>query len=781
MSDAFTHAAEALELADVLAHVAAKCTNATAAESIRELRPVASQASIESSLVEIGELVDYQEARGRLPVADTSVKDAIRLAAERGDAIDARRFLDVAAMERVAADVVHGLEQVEGFERLRSIADGLAPQSALVKDIERCIDRDGSIKDEASKQLATLRRRVLKAREGVRRFTDKLAKSFGSIEYATYNGARYMLVVPREKCKRNDGIVHSTSHSGGSLYFEPLSLVEQNNNLETIMLDVRAEEARILAELTARVVASADLLLDNARILDRLDALDAKARFARDFRCVRPALSPEGRVRLVDARHPLLELSLREADGTDVLVPLEVDLQPGDRVLVITGPNAGGKTVTLKTIGLLVLMTQCGLPVPCAEGSEVAIFDRVFADIGDEQSIATSLSTFTSHLRHLDDMCRNAGVSSLCLIDEIGDGTDPDEGAALAIAALEQLLRARAAVVATTHYGKVKTFALEADGVSNASMLFDDGDGRPLYRLMQGTAGRSRGIDTARRLRFVSSVVERAQVLVGEESFRLETLLGELEAGRLALERDQAEAAERSGALERLVEAYESRERELRDQRAAHEAKARREAEDILVRARREIEAIVKSIRESQASKAVVKEGHERLGRLLDEVRDAQAVPADQPRVDTVAVGQRVSLNASGDPIGTVVAVRKDKVAVDIRGMTVNVPVEKLYRVDEEVPTLERSVNIDVDVEPLASTALDVRGQDRGQALEAVDRLIDGAVLNGVREVTVIHGLGEEVLLASIRTHLQGDGRVRSFREGRHGEGGRGVTVVSLK
>jgi DNA mismatch repair protein MutS2 len=737
------------------------------------------------------ELCDYHVEHGRLPIADTSSQRWIRTAAEKGDPIPAEVLLDIAACERAAAELVRSVENADGCDRLTEVAAAALPQSALAADIERCVERDGSIKDKASKRLSGLRRSAHSAREDLRRTCDKLAKSFGSTEYATYTGNRYMVLVPREKCKRKEGLVHAASHSGGSLYFEPFSLVEKNNHLETILLDERAEVARILAALTSSVVELAPVLLANVDVIEHFDALDAKAGFAREFDCVRPVFSNGGTLHLIAARHPLLELSLREAEvGGGGPVPLDLLLERDARVLVITGPNAGGKTVTLKTVGLLTLMAQCGLPVPCGEGSELTVFHRVFADIGDEQSIASSLSTFTSHLGHLDAMCKHASEHSLCLVDEMGDGTDPDEGAALAIAALEHLLTSGAAVVATTHYGKVKTFALDADGVSNASMLFDDNSDRPLYRLLQGTAGRSRGLDTAKRLNFAASVIERAQLLVGQETYRLENLLAELESARIALDQERERVAEREQALAELIESYSEKDRDLTEHRNTYEARAKREADEILLRARREIEAIVKDIRETQASKAAVREGHARLGKLLDEVRAAEntaastnASPADkqQEKVSDIHIGERVSLSPTGRPSGTVVALRGEKVTIEMRGKTINISKESLYKVATEDGPEKRDVTIQVDVEPLRTTTIDVRGMDREEALGVVDQLMDGAVLNGVQDVTVIHGIGGEILLRAVREHLREDPRVASIREGRQGEGGRGVTVATLK
>jgi DNA mismatch repair protein MutS2 len=444
---------------------------------------------------------------------------------------------------------------------------------------------------------------------------------------------------------------------------------------------------------------------------------------------------------------------------------------------VITGPNSGGKTVSLKTLGLAVLMFQSGLPVPCGEGTEFPIFNAVITDIGDEQSIAASLSTFTSHLKHLDVMCRTADGDSLCLIDEIGDGTDPDEGAALAIATLRRLQTRGAFVVATTHFGKIKSYALRTDGVSNASMAFDDENDRPLYRLFQGTAGRSRGIETARRVGFDRDVVRDAESLVGEETYRLENVLSRLESSQLSLERERDALKAQSDALNQLIASYNEKEQAMVEFKDTYREKIKQEIEELLIRTRREIEGLVKRIRETEAEKSVVREAHESIKRNLEKVRQRPK----PKRSGRVAPGDIVSLSPSGQPRGRVIDVDKDTVTVEINGKKLSIRKWNLYKIEEDVeerPAVE--IPIGVTAEPLHGTSIDVRGNDREEALGAVDQFLDRAVLSGIREIKIIHGVGEGILLHAIRDLLKHDPRVVSWRQGLQGEGGVGVTIVRL-
>jgi len=586
------------------------------------------------------------------------------------------------------------------------------------------------------------------------------------------------VLVPRHRIRKDSGLVHSTSHSGESLYFEPFALVERNNDLESRTADEKAEEARILEDLRARVREVADEIVTNLDVIDRVDAIRARARFSEEFRCTTPRASQSGRVHLVAARHPVLENLLGARGGE--LVPLDLTLEPGHRLMVITGPNAGGKTVALKTVGVSALLFQCGLQVPCDEGSELPVFARVFVDIGDEQSLETSLSTFTSHLAHLDTMSRHAGRDTLCLIDEIGDGTDPDEGAALAIASLEKLLESGAAVIATTHYGRIKTFALAAEGVVNASMAFEDAEARPLYRLLQGIAGRSRGLETARRTGFDAEVIARAESYVGADAFRLESVLASLEKNLRALEAERGDVAGRRAELERTLEEYRARSAEYDLTRREAMRRAAREADALLHEVRRESERIVQRLRESKADAEAIREGRRTVETLLEKTREMQetARVAEAPRLDSVQPGDRVSLSATGSPAGVVAEVDGGEAMVEFGNKRVRIRVESLYQAADtgEAP----APGVDYHAAPLVSTSVDVRGFDREDAVAEVTRFVDQAVATGVREVKIIHGVGGGVLSRAVKELLRDDPRVASARPGELAEGGMGVTIVEL-
>ena len=777
----FEHAASVLSLGDVLDLVAAQCVNDSARRAVSASVPTSDLAVIQQSLDEIAEYALLREQSGGVAIPDTSYRDDVEAIAEgaRGSGEALRRIADgERAIASLRKDVA---ANAEAFPRLAEIAVSATPHHELVAEADRALEADGSVKDDATPELKSIRRAIRSLRSTLRDRVEKLVGELGADSHATVAGSRHVLVVPRTKVRKGSGFVHGASGSGGSLYIEPLAILDLNNDLETRTADDAEEVARILDDLSKRVRQAAPAILANADVVDRVDAIRARAAFAEQFGCIAPEISSSGRLRLVRARHPLLALALERAGRLDQQVPLDLLLETSDRLLIITGPNAGGKTVALKTAGLLSLMLQCGLRVPCAYGSEMPIFERIFADIGDEHSLESSLSTFTSHLRHLDEMTRYANARSLCLIDEIGDGTDPDEGAAIAIAALERLLASGAAVIATTHYGRIKTFALETRGVANASMAFADETSRPLYRLLQGVAGRSRGIETARRTGFDGEVVARAESILGGEAFRLESALARLEKSHLALvaEREALEAARLK--LAEATRASEEKERAYTLTKKEATKRAVREAEEMLSDARREVESVVREIRTRGAEKTVIRDSRQRLDKMTEDVRrKAEALEPKLVPLASVKPGDRVALNPNGKPWGTVTEVDRKDVTVELGGKKIRTRIGRLYPAAVEGEKIPASF-VGVQFEPVSETEIMVRGMDRESALDEVSRFIDRAVLTGLSEVKIIHGLGTGVLAKAVREALTRDPRVSSHRYGDPLEGGTGVTIARLK
>jgi DNA mismatch repair protein MutS2 len=777
----FAHAVAALALPDVLELVGVECVNTAAKDIILRRVPSSDVEWIRERLAEIDDYRELREAAGDIVIPETGYRAAVERIAqgERGDGVTLRRVADG---EHAVGELKRSLqERRDSSPLLFAIAAGAQSDDALVRDAYRALDGDGNVRDDASPELKSIRRDIASARNRLRERSDKLVNDFGADSHATVISGRHVLVVPRTQVKRGTGLVHGASQSGGSLYVEPLALLDLNNEVETRLADEHEEIDRILRALSDKVRDSAPGILANADVIDRLDVIRAVSRFAGAFGCITPDIVGS-RIHLVRARHPLLLIAMSRA-GAHEPVPLDLTLDPANRLMIITGPNAGGKTVALKTVGLLSLMLQCGLPVPMAHGSEMPVFDRIYADIGDEQSLESSLSTFTSHLAHLDEMTRHADKQTLCLIDEIGDGTDPDEGAAIAIATLEQLLRSGAAVIATTHYGRIKTFALETDGVANASMAFEEATARPLYRLLEGIAGRSRGIETARRVGFGSKIVERAEAILGGEAFRLEAALERLEAMHSEWERERNRLQAERIELEKTLASTKEKEQNYTLTKKEATRKAAREAEELLAKARREAEDTVRLIREGAAKRENIREGRQRIEKALEEVRQHLQPDNAFAPLQKVSQGDRVSLSPMGTPSGTIVEIDRKEAIVDIAGKRIRARVSKLYPAAGVTPLEGRGAvpPTRVDFEPLAAMEIMVRGMDRESALEEVSKFIDRAVLTGLSEVKIIHGFGEQILARAVKDALSKDPRVRSWRNAAPHEGGMGVTFATLR
>jgi len=774
----FSHAAEALELPAVLEMVAAGCRNESARAKLKGSKPDVDPERIAGCMDDIDDMRRYLAAEGELPIASTELRDVLRDAGRPGAVLAGKVLRRIAANEKLVMKLKRTFARAKEYPKLERMAALFEAHRGLVDEIEKALGEEGEVLSGASRALREVRRRIESTKEELRKRVERASAHFGENAYGTILDGRFVLLVPAGKTG-GKGIVHGKSKSGGSVYFEPMAIVDLNNRLGTLIEDEREEELRILSRLTSSVAEHIDAILANLDLMDELDVLEAKAKFADEYACSRPAIADKPGLRVVKARHPLLVRSI----GRENVVPLDIRLEEAERILVITGPNAGGKTVALKTVGLLVLMHQCGLQVPCSEGTELPLYRKVMVDIGDEQSIANSLSTFTSRLRNLDRMCRHADRDTLCLIDEIGDGTDPEEGAALANAVLTRLLSNGTTAIATTHYGKVKTFALMTEGIKNGSMLFDESSQEPLYVFLQGIAGRSRGLETARRCRFDEEVLETASRFLDSGTYRLENLLSDLESAHLELEEERKRLRERSAKLQEVISLYLEREKSLSEMQAEHGRRAAREAEELLSSARSEIERVVKEIRETAAEKEAVKRARESMQRLAGKISSQAPPPPPAKRLlgeGDVSVGEVVALSSSGAPSGRILEIENGRATIEIKGKRIKINIGSLFKLPAESRQGIDKVEVDVEFEPLGSTSIDVRGQEREEALEAVDRFVDRAVLSGVHEIMIIHGVGEGILKDAVRRQLHDDPRVLSIRAGRGEEGGAGVSIVRL-
>ena len=689
-----------------------------------------------------------------------------------GGRLDPRELLEIAETIRAAIALFAAIDD-QRYAALASRARFIRPPREVAEVVEHAIGPTAEVLDRASASLATLRADLRAAQARLQQRLEQIVRSpelapFLQEAIVTQRNGRYVVPIRAQARSQVRGVVHDQSASGQTLFVEPLEILDLGNRVREVALAEQHEVERILLELSARVARDADEL---DRMLDAVAYVDlvlAKAHLADGMDAARPRLVADALVDLIDARHPLL--------GEHV-VPVSVAIGDGYRALVVTGPNTGGKTVTLKTTGLLALMAAAGLQLPASERSRVPVFRRVFADIGDEQSIQQSLSTFSSHLRNVVATLNESEAGDLVLLDEIGAGTDPDEGAALAMAVLSTLLRRNVLVAATTHYPELKAFALTTPGARNASVEFDTATLRPTYRLRIGLPGASQAFAIAERLGLDRAVLDEAQGHLSELHRTLERTLheAETERRRLALEREQLATETRRAADDSRHAAAERR--RLLDEARAEIDRARREAEEILLQARRALRAADEA-RQHSIRRNLVEDARAALD-AAERAAERQA-PAPPVVLGEIAPGEDVLVGASSEPVRLIRIDERGVAEVEAGSARMRVPASELR------PAPRRASTALPDVPPrLRSLAevpaqLDLRGARAEEALEVLDRYLNDAALAGLSRARVVHGKGTGALRAAVREHLAGHPLVKASRAAPANEGGDGATIVEL-
>jgi len=752
----------------------------------------------------VGEL---EEVRHRLQGTDEAAAvDRMKGAAPFGGISDVRASLKrsaiggtLSASELLAvADTALGGRRVKRFVEsylekheapiLGSLAEGIFELRQLEDAIRRCIDDNSVVVDTASDELLRIRRELRSGEARVRERLESMVRS-SSVQkmlqdaIITMRNDRFVIPVKSEYRSSFGGIVHDQSASGATLFIEPEQVVQMNNKLRELRIQEEREIEKILQKLSAHVAEHTEELDANVDLLGQLDFLFAKARLAREMKASLPAMNGKGYLRIRRGRHPLLP--------PDEAVPLDIELGGSYSAIIVTGPNTGGKTVTLKTVGLLSLMAMTGLFVPAEDGSELCVFDAVFADIGDEQSIEQNLSTFSSHMTNIIDILKRMTPKSLVLLDEVGAGTDPAEGSALAIAILEQIRAMGCRLVATTHYSELKAYAYDQKGVINASMEFDVETLRPTYRLLVGVPGRSNAFAIAERLGLSRRVIEAARVQVTEEDQRIESMIGKLEEHRLAAEAERKEAERLRKESEELRRELQEEKRKLHEQRDKWLREAERDAAEALAKARREADEIIADLRRQALEEgASIKEhklieAKKRLEEAAPKPRKAAAGGGERAKAD-VAPGDEVRVVSLGQK-GHVVEKQADGAVVQLGIIKMKVALTDLEPVDAKgggkgQRQTQRSVAVvkrtrDENVR----TELDLRGSNVEEAIVEVDRFLDEAIMSNLSQVYIIHGKGTGVLRTGIQEFLRRHKHVRTFRIGAYNEGGAGVTVAELK
>ena len=818
-----------LEFPKIRERVAAYALTAPGRERAGGLQPATDVETVRRSLQETAE-AGTLAAEGGVPLRGTTdIRDGLRRA-QIGAALEPAELLamcDTLAVIRECKGFV--LAHRERAPLLTDIARGMRTFETLERAIRRTVANDGSIPDNASPDLARIRREQRSAHARIREKLDDLVRGPDARmlqdPLVTTRGDRYVVPVRQEFKGQFPGVLHDQSSSGATAFMEPLAIVPLGNAIRELGIAEREEIIRLLRELVAQVAAETGQISLAYEALGKVDFAVAKALLAQSMRGALPRVRTDGVLRLPRARHPLLGQAGSEPGGG--VVPIDVWLGEEFTTLVITGPNTGGKTVTLKTIGLLTLMAQAGLHLPADEGSEINVFPQVFADIGDEQSIEQSLSTFSSHMGAIAGILNQLGDSSspsplegegrvrgpasaLILLDEIGAGTDPTEGVALARSLIEHLHQLGVRTAVTTHYNELKALAYMHPGIQNASVEFDADTLRPTYRLLIGIPGRSNALSIAERLGLDAQIVERARDLLGPEVVAIDRVLSDIEADRKAYEYELAEASRhRQEASELRTRAEQELDR-LRAERRLAAARLREEADALLIHARREVEAIVASLRAGSGSQAV-QEARARLRHLAEELASKAQVDASPPGepLAEVTPGQTVyvvPLNRTGTVLAVVDS--RDEIEVETSAMRVKVRLSALrapYQLDPQrgsgdqqpgkssgtgraaptapvspAPTPIGSGTRASDLPRPVPTSLSLRGMTVDEAIPILDKYLDEAFVAGLRRVTIVHGKGTGALRKAVHDFLKNHPHVKSYRLGGKGEGETGATIVEL-
>ena len=749
----------------------------------------------------------FHQLYGGIPLDGLrDIRAALHRAAKNGSILDAEELLEIRKVAKIPGDIHRIFEkrEREEFPNLFSIADALPDFPELVEAIGYCINSEGVLLDRASPKLRSIRRKMSRLRDNIHQ---KLEATLRSPEHQkaiqepviTSRNNRYVIPIKQEARAFFQGVVQGQSTSGATFFVEPLGIVQMNNELHEAAEAEHREIQRILLDLTDRVrdyLSELELSLD---LLAELDFLNAKARFSMALNAVEPKLNTRGVIKLIEARHPLLQFHLQNAHKSNAdaeeganppeqIVPTNVHIGKDFKTLVITGPNTGGKTVVLKTVGLLVLMAQSGLHIPAEHGSKIAIFEHVFADIGDDQGIEQNLSTFSSHITKIAEMLKTIETSdyALVLLDEIGAGTDPSEGTALGMALLDWLGKKQVNTIATTHYGALKAYAHTQQSMENASMEFDWTTLRPTYRLQVGVPGSSNAIKIAEQLGIPSEILDEAQTHIGNNNVAVEDLLVRLQETQTELDTERDRLQDKIRDADTAYQKHTTLLQTLETEQHTLKQQAENEARDIVAGARRTVENLVADIRKKQASKASIRNAFSKIETAKKSLeQEKPKKQSEQPKVK-VDVGDKVRIKKL-NRFGEVTAI-KSQGRTPIEIMVGDMKMQAAYDDIDSVHPKQKNAHLSTSVLEIQynkantiSGELNIHGLFVKEALDVTVKYLDDAVLAGLPTVRILHGKGTGALRSAVHAELRENPLVSKYQFASFDQGGEGVTVVTFK
>jgi DNA mismatch repair protein MutS2 len=789
-----------LELDKILEMLAGLTSNEETRRMALDIRPDNDLERVRYECLKTSQALELSVQFGTPPFSNFKDVTGTAARAKSGAVISLRDLMDIAAMLRQIKGLSDWYSHCENIEtELSYLFSRLQPNDWLLEKLERSIISDNEIADAASPELAAIRRKINRAGMQLRETLDKMVRNKTTQQYlqensVTIRDGRFVLPVKSEYRGQVSGLIHDTSATGQTIFIEPMAIVEANNDIRILEGKEQEEIERIIRELCRDCGDYADILAENYKVCTELNLYFAKSNLAARLRCSLPEITDDGRMYLKKARHPLI--------NRDKAVPIDLSLGEKYQTLIITGPNTGGKTVALKTAGLLSAMTMCGLLIPVADGSRISVYDHILADIGDSQSIEQNLSTFSSHTNKVIEILSIADERSLVLLDELGSGTDPVEGAALAVSIIRRLMENGAKIMVTTHYQELKVFAIDSDNVENASCEFDIETLRPTYRLIVGSPGKSNAFAISESLGMPSDIIEDAKSRVSEANTRLEEVIGKLESARMDLERQKEEISRLRAAAADHEETLRKEREELESSKAEELEKARLRAMTIIEQTKAESNELLDELEKLRKEKdkkdfssnvsGMKSRTKQSFNKMYDtanpvDKRDPNAdyvLPRKLKRGDTVYVVdlQRKGI-VSGEPDGS------DFVYVQMGVMKTKMNISRLRLEEPEKVTIggksakpgRRMNKIGVKAERRGKMELDIRGCACDDGVYQLDSFIDQAVMSNISTITIIHGKGTGLLRQAVHKRLKSHPSVKNFRLGLFGEGEDGVTIAELK
>lgn len=786
-------ALKTLEFEKIIHILAGHAASAGAKELCRNLTPLASLAEIEKSQQETADALRRIYRKGGLSFGGIRDIRGSMKRLEIGGVLGMGELLQIMSLLETAKKAKQYGGQESDDDNMKDSLDEafelLEPLSALAGEIRKCIVSEEEMADDASGTLLQIRRSMRQMDDKVHNTLNSMVngsvRSYLQDAVITMRGGRYCLPVKAEYRSQVPGMIHDQSSTGSTLFIEPMAVVKLNNDFKELLLKEQQEIEKILALLSEKAAAYTELIADDYEILVRLDFIFAKAMLAKEMNAVKPVFNDEGRIHIRDGRHPLLDAKK--------VVPTTIRLGEDFDLLIVTGPNTGGKTVSLKTVGLFTLMGQAGLHIPAFERSELAVFDNIYADIGDEQSIEQSLSTFSSHMTNIVSILQDASLNSLVLFDELGAGTDPTEGAALAISILDHLHRQGIRTMATTHYSELKIYALSTEGVENACCEFDVESLRPTYRLLIGVPGKSNAFAISSRLGLPDFLIEDAKKQINAQDENFEDVIAELESSRVTLEKEQLEISRYKEEIRKLRDALRKKQDKIDEQRDKILKKANEQAGAILREAKEFADETMKNFHKFGNANISAKEMEAQRERLREKIKSTEdssqarpQKPKKKVKAASLHIGDKVkvlSLNLEGT-VSTLPNAKGDLfVQMGILRSQVNISDLEYLGEAEQFQTAVSSGSGKIKMSKSSSvgTEINLIGRTVDEALAELDKYLDDAYLAHVPNVRIVHGKGTGALRNAVHQHLKRCKYVKSYRLGTFGEGDAGVTIAEFK